>query len=252
MARFFISYARVDGARVDALVRAIEFLGHDVWIDRELVGGHQWWEAILENIRRCDVFVAALSVEFLDSQPCRAEQGYARALGKITFPVVVSEVPMELLPNDLAAIQFIDYRVPNEQAGLTLAKAVAGLPAPKPLPVPLPAAPELAAPNVLQEPPKGGADAILPTMLSGPVGVLLWTSVVLFVVFPIALLGAAMVLVIVSDLFQLNLNDLSRWGLALVPVIGWFTWRVISSRLKRGIGKAVVWWRRQRALASAE
>lgn len=252
MARFFISYARADGARVDALVRAIEFLGHDVWIDRELVGGHKWWEAILENIRRCDVFVAALSVEFLDSKPCRVEQGYACALGKVTFPVVVSDVPVELLPSDLAAIQFIDYRVPNEQAALTLAKAVAGLSAPKALPDPLPAAPELAAPNVLHEPPKGEAGVILPTMLRGPASVLLWTAVVLFVVFPIALLGAAIVLVVVSDLFQLNVNDLSRWGLALVPVIGWFVWRVISSRLKRGIGRVAVWWRRRRALATAK
>ena len=58
----FVSYASKDVERVTALQRDLGALvGGGVWIDSELHGGQQWWTAILDQIRSCDLFVFALS-----------------------------------------------------------------------------------------------------------------------------------------------------------------------------------------------
>jgi hypothetical protein len=33
---------------------------HDVWFDQHLTGGQQWWNNILSEIRKCEIFVAVL------------------------------------------------------------------------------------------------------------------------------------------------------------------------------------------------
>lgn len=250
MARFFISYARVDADRVAALVRALEFLGHDPWIDRELVGGHKWWEDILANIRLADVFVVALSVPYLDSTPCRAEHRYASSLGKVTLPVLVGDVVPELLPPDLSSIQHVDYRSPDEESALALAKAINGLPGPKSLPDPLPPAPELI-------PPSGPATERIPEWVTAetsplvrPLAALFWGAIILLFIFPLALLSAVIVLVTILGIFGLDQSQTHLgWTLVLTAVIGWGMWVCLSKWMRRGMEWAVVWWRRRRASA---
>ena len=57
----FVSYARRDAEAVARLRSDIERARNGVWIDRELEGGEQWWDQILEHIRSCGLFVFALS-----------------------------------------------------------------------------------------------------------------------------------------------------------------------------------------------
>jgi hypothetical protein len=38
----FVSYARNDAERVDALVAGLRQLGYDAWLDKELTGGQAW------------------------------------------------------------------------------------------------------------------------------------------------------------------------------------------------------------------
>ncbi|WP_301146679.1 sensor domain-containing protein [Mycobacterium simiae] len=137
----FISYSSQDRAKVDALTNALRRGQNQVWFDQELGGGDSWWAKILEQIRECEVFIVALSSNWLQSKPSQAELRYAQALGRPILPVRVGDVD-SMRVNPLAALQIIDYREPTVDAGIQLVTAVHGLRSkPVPLPDPLPEEP---------------------------------------------------------------------------------------------------------------
>jgi len=122
----------------------IENLGHDVWFDQELTGGHAWWDQVLERIRECDLFIFALAREALDSYACKLEYTYAFNLSKTILPILMTDgVSTNLLPPALSKIQYVDYRSQDKQSAFSLFKALSNLPAPQPLPEPLPEPPEV-------------------------------------------------------------------------------------------------------------
>ena len=65
--RIFVSYARRDRAAVEGLLQDIRRARHEVWVDEELTGGQSWWDTILGTIRGADLFVVALSPDWLTS-----------------------------------------------------------------------------------------------------------------------------------------------------------------------------------------
>lgn len=134
--RIFVSYSKQNRTEVDALVKRLEVLGHDVWYDRELIPGHNWWEGILEQIRTNDLFVFALTPQALNSAPCKLEYTYAADLRKRVLPVILAGVSTHDLPPQLAVIQWVDFR--SSDAEETLKKTFANLPPALPLPHPLP------------------------------------------------------------------------------------------------------------------
>lgn len=134
----FISYSSQDRSTVDALTSALRRAQQQVWFDQELGGGDSWWNKILEQIRSCDVFIVALSNNWLQSKPSQAELRYARALNRPILPVRIGDVD-SMRVNPLAALQIIDYREPTVDAGIQLVTAVHALQGkPVPLPDPLP------------------------------------------------------------------------------------------------------------------
>lgn len=134
----FISYSSQDRATVDALTTALRRGQQQVWFDQELGGGESWWNKILEQIRSCDVFIVALSNNWLQSKPSQAELRYARALNRPILPVRIGDID-SMRVNPLAALQIIDYREPTVDAGIQLVTAVHALQSkPVPLPDPLP------------------------------------------------------------------------------------------------------------------
>jgi hypothetical protein len=141
--RFFVSYARRDKARVQSLAGVIQRLGHEPWVDTNLSGGQAWWDEILRRIREADVFMFAVSEASLESEACGQERSYAQGLGKPVLPVMVARVRPQLLPRDLAALQFVDYSVPGEDAALQFAGAVMNVRAARALPDPLPPPPPI-------------------------------------------------------------------------------------------------------------
>jgi hypothetical protein len=144
MAKFFISYSQSNKPIVQSLAGDIEALGHDVWFDKELTGGQSWWDEILQRLRACDVFLFALSPASLDSTACKREYRYAAALGKRILPVLIADgVSASLLPPEFSGIQYVDYRSPNRETALALARAILNLPPSPPLPDPLPEPPEV-------------------------------------------------------------------------------------------------------------
>jgi len=138
----FISYARADLAMVERLRDGLALAGCQVWMDLQAGGGREWWAAILEQVRGCDLFIAVLSPAGLESLACTREREYATALGKPVLPVRVAPVSARILPPAVGRVNIIDYTQPDTfQTGVHLALAVARMPAPPPLPDPLPPEP---------------------------------------------------------------------------------------------------------------
>jgi hypothetical protein len=142
----FISYSSKSREVVRQLAEDLTNLGYDVWFDAELTGGQLWWQAILQQIRECDVFIFALTPESLESYPCELEWTYARDCHKRILPIQLAEVAVPMLPPELQDIQLVDYREQGKSQQAALNKAIMRLPPAQPLPDPLP--PEPPTPRV--------------------------------------------------------------------------------------------------------
>jgi hypothetical protein len=143
----FVCHSDIDDAWVTTLVGDLESGGEEVWLDRSVGGGSEWWDEILKQIRSRDVFVCALSDNWLDTETCRAEMSYANDLGLPVLPVQIGPLnPMRLIP---FRIQMIDYREMlrgprGPHSGMVLIAAVQALASRrKPLPDPLPPPPPI-------------------------------------------------------------------------------------------------------------
>jgi TIR domain len=140
--KVFLSYSRNDASVAAAVGEDVRQMGNVVWYDREVAGGQSWWNAILGQIRECDLFIFILTPRSLDSQACRSEYAYASALRKRVLPVLCRDgVKINVLPAELSVIQFVDYRSQDKQAAFALVKALQDVPQATPLPDPLPAEP---------------------------------------------------------------------------------------------------------------
>ncbi|GAB7141446.1 sensor domain-containing protein [Mycobacterium riyadhense] len=134
----FISYSSQDRSSLEALTTALKRAQQQVWFDQELGGGDAWWNAILEQIRSCEVFIVALSNNWLQSKPSQAELRYAQALNRPILPVKVGPVD-SVRVNPVSTLQIIDYQKPTVDAGIQLVTAIHALrdkagPLPSPLP----------------------------------------------------------------------------------------------------------------------
>jgi len=142
--KIFVSYKSTDRHLVNQLVNDLTDMDHEVWYDQELQGGQNWWDNILENIRRSDLLVFALTPQSIDSYPCQLEYTYANALQKPILPVVLSEgINYNLLPVILQERQIVNYSKRDIDTYKKLASAIRSLPPTPPLPVPLPAPPAI-------------------------------------------------------------------------------------------------------------
>jgi hypothetical protein len=147
MKNIFVSYSRSDENVTHGIVKDIQDLGYRAWFDRELTGGQNWWNRILEEIRKADIFFFILSPSSRSSTACKRELDYAVALNKLIIPIQVSNaVSTSLLPPALSKVQIVDYIQPdNKASGIRLARALSSISDSdfKPLPDPLPRPPEV-------------------------------------------------------------------------------------------------------------
>jgi TIR domain len=142
MVRIFISYNRASLEVVQTVADDLQTAGHEVWFDRSINGGQQWWNEILRRIRECDVLIFALSPEATESRACGEELRYAQQLGKGILPLLVADgIRTDLLPRALGEIQHIDYRSPDRRTCFALSRALNGFGSAPPLPDPLPEPP---------------------------------------------------------------------------------------------------------------
>jgi hypothetical protein len=144
MSVVFVSYSRNNLEAVKQIVADLHDVGEDTWYDRELDCGKKWWNTILEEIRRCDIFIVALSPESCGSDACKKEWTYASDLGKPILPVQVADgINLNLLPPPLNERQVTDYRLRDKPATLALFKAINRTDPAPPMPDPLPKPPDV-------------------------------------------------------------------------------------------------------------
>ena len=143
MLKIFISYQRDSTTKVINLVSDIKLLGHEVWYDKDLSGGQNWWNTILDSIQKCDIFLFIITAKSLESPACKNEYKYAESLLKPIVPILedAKGVSINLLPQELSKVQYIDYQNQSRETAFYLSKSLSQF-SPKPLPTPLPEPPK--------------------------------------------------------------------------------------------------------------
>ncbi len=139
--RLFVSYARVNGERVEHLINTLS-PEHTVWFDREISPGQAWWDEIAKEIRTCDCFIVALTPEWLSSVFCRAEWDYAVALEKPCVPVELSPVDLLTVPPELNRLHRVAWNNHYTALPTKLLDAIRHQPA-APIRSPLPPTPPM-------------------------------------------------------------------------------------------------------------
>jgi len=154
MCKIFISYSSSNEVIAKTISIDIKGLGNTVWFDEDLAGGEAWWSKILDEIRKCDIFIFLLSSESSKSKACLLELEYSTKLGKTQIPVQISgDVKDGEIPTALRRLQILDHIKSDRAAAIRLAKAINLAQPSKPLPDPLPSPPEAPDPNsIIEEP----------------------------------------------------------------------------------------------------
>lgn len=117
--QLFVSYAHQDKKRIKHVVELLKAGGCEPWFDHHLVGGRHWKSQLLDEIRRCDVFVYILTPHSVASKWCQWEFAEAVRLGKPVVPVLLRSC--QLNPS-LERIQFVDFTVKGESHDVAVAK----------------------------------------------------------------------------------------------------------------------------------
>jgi len=124
MVKVFISYSHEDKQFCDNIKKYLNQLaqcGHsiDVWADHEIKAGEDWDEAIEENLRKADIILFLLSVNFINSGYIKDNElavGYERRQGGSAeiIPVLVSDCMWE--KTGLAKFQALPIDPCNKRA----------------------------------------------------------------------------------------------------------------------------------------
>lgn len=88
MADLFISYAREDRPRAEALAHALSGLGYDVFWDPEIPPGQSWADYLEGKLRQCKAMLVLWSNQSVGSQWVREEARIGRDAGKL-IPVLL-------------------------------------------------------------------------------------------------------------------------------------------------------------------
>lgn len=88
MASVFLSYARDDRPKAEALATALEQLGHSVWWDRSIEGGSRFSQEIEQALKRSEAVVVMWSHTSIQSAWVTDEAAEGRDTGRLV-PVVI-------------------------------------------------------------------------------------------------------------------------------------------------------------------
>jgi formylglycine-generating enzyme required for sulfatase activity len=157
MTRIFVSYSSKNRDLVNQLVQLLDDAGYEVWYDQQIRTG-EWWKIILENVRASDIFLYAVTPEYLDSYPCDLEYRYALAVNRPMCAIRLSAIDFGRVPSHIAVAQVIDVsnlESNNQSLPTRLIRALTELqkhsnPLPNPLP-PEPPAPIMKLNDVIEK-----------------------------------------------------------------------------------------------------
>jgi len=144
MTRLFISYSSKNRKLIEHLVALLTKAGYEVTYDGQIYDG-QWWPKILDDIRKCDIFLYVVTPEYLDSYPCDLEYQYAKKLDRPMCPTRLTaldfgRMPTHIVEDQVSDLSNLDFN--NQSLPVKLIRTLNELALkPKPLPNPLPAEP---------------------------------------------------------------------------------------------------------------
>lgn len=115
----FLSYSEKDRALMDRLRQALMREGLTTWINRtDIQFGGDFAAAINKGIEEASRMVYLISPDSLASEYCQKELDYARQLNKQIIPLLMRPIDsLNQIPDDLRAIQFIDFVNDNDTDG---------------------------------------------------------------------------------------------------------------------------------------
>lgn len=157
MADVFISYARADRARVEALAAALSQAGLSVWWDREIATGEAFSRVIEKELAEAKAVVVAWSEAAINSDWVKDEASHAREAGKL-FPIRLDGAKAPLGFQQYQAADFSQWSGAADAPFLT--ELIAALRRRADLPAPVEPAPAPA-------PPQKSAGKLGPRLLSG-------------------------------------------------------------------------------------
>ena len=113
MADIFLSYATANRQFVDQIREALEEKNYSTWMDHQQIqAGGDWGEEIESGVRRCKIFIVAVTEDSQKSKWVKRECLLAEDLGKPRIPILRSGTK---LPFGLMDLQYIDFRENQQQ-----------------------------------------------------------------------------------------------------------------------------------------
>lgn len=105
----FISYSRNDGDFARKLNEQLQINGRSTWFDQDSIAvGADFQKEIYKGIASSNNFLFLISQKSIDSPYCADEVTYAEKQGKRIITLRLEKVDSALLPQALAAIQWVD------------------------------------------------------------------------------------------------------------------------------------------------
>ena len=118
--RIFLSYAHSDAPAVRRIATALEGFARagigdwQVWDDDAVRLGEDWVDVLERGMRDSDVYVLVVSPQFLSSEFCMYELGFAlkeqRNRAATIIPIAIDETDVRVLPSYLRKFHVIDGR----------------------------------------------------------------------------------------------------------------------------------------------
>ncbi|WP_458789469.1 toll/interleukin-1 receptor domain-containing protein, partial [Adonisia turfae] len=128
MTDVFLSYSEKDRELMDRLRLALMREGFTTWINRtDIRVGGDFQTEINKGIEEASYMVYLMSPKSLESKYCQQELDYARKLNKKIIPLLMRPVDLDLMADDLRALQFINFVNKNDIDGSAYRKDIAKL-----------------------------------------------------------------------------------------------------------------------------
>ena len=177
VAKIFLSYSRIDLARIEPLANALEKQGHEVWWDRRLTGGSEFDEAIEKALAEADVVVVGWSEAASRSAWVRDEAGVGRDRHRLVPLTLDGSLP----PLGFRQFHTIDLSAwsgrRREAEFAAIVRAIAAAATEKDLPeVPTPSAPRRTGASAFSRRHAIIAGALSLTLLGGGLGAWSWSN----------------------------------------------------------------------------
>lgn len=108
--RVFLSYSRKDQQTAVWLRGELEAHGVEVFRDvDDTLPGEVWWQRLQDLIAKSDAVVFVLSPHSATSSVCGDEVEHAHTLSKRIFPVTISDVDWETVPEGLSRVHSVSF-----------------------------------------------------------------------------------------------------------------------------------------------